>query len=408
MVKINLKNIKDNLYLLLPMSCIAVWALLHWIHASFTPTQCDFTVYYEVGKRICIEPADLYKPGSRYYYLPILAIFSAITISLVPYSFAYYGFYIINIILGMLFAREYNKILILMGVKEKIYRFLFLMIISNGMIVYGIFFQNAFKYLIGLIIFFVIRREIQNRNEEKDYKYYFVNYGLFTFAVGLFPPFIFFLLIYVLIDIRPVDIFKSENLKKYAIVILMFAAQNFLFFIYPSYFFDFSSGYEGHNITRSYFPLFYLREWVVLNNYNFIYYISTIYMAIIALILILNNKILIEEKFAYFSFAWIIFSTYAGRSLLILFPFALLLFIPFLNQDDKRIKFFKKNKIILIGLLSVVGIYFMLPDFTIIKYYPIFQKFPFLIFLYLRWIILLCIFISTLLILYLKKFIDNR
>lgn len=409
MNKIIIERIEENLYLLTPMICIVLWALFNSLHAGFIPTKPDFYVYYESGKYLYTKPADLYEPGSRYYYMPVLATFCAITISFLPYFLAYYIFYLANIILGIIFVREYNKILVLKDIKEKWHRFIFLMVISNGMIIYSIFYQNSFKFLIGLVLIFVIRREIQYRKQERErnYKFYLINYGLFTFIVGLFPPLIFFLLLYALNNIQITDILKKENIKKYAIILVMFTSQNVLFLIYPSLIFDFLRGYEGHN-QRGYLPLFYLREWIVLDNYNFIYCISTVYMLVVLMVLFINNQFQIEEKFAYCSFAWIIFSVYGGRSLLFLFPFALLLYIPFLEKNNAYIEFFKKNKIILIGLISVIGIYFMIPDFTILKYIPVFKEFPYIIFLYLRWLILLCIFCGSVIILYSKKFINNR
>ena len=131
-------------------------------------------------------------------------------------------------------------------------------------------------------------------------------------------------------------------------------------------------------------------------------------MTLIALILILNDKLSIEEKFAYNSFAWILFSVYGGRSFAIIFPFALLLFIPFLNKEERSIAFFKKNKIIMLGLASVIGIYFMLPDFTIYKFIPMMQKFPFIILMNLRYILLLCVFSGSIFTLYLERFKSKK
>ena len=119
----------------------------------------DFFIVYKTGKLIFDKPADLYKPEHMYSYLPVFAMFLSITFSLLPFNIANYSFYIMNIFLGMLFTLEFNRILVLMDVKEKMHRFLFLMIISNGMIIFQLFFLNQFKYIIGVIILFVLKRQ---------------------------------------------------------------------------------------------------------------------------------------------------------------------------------------------------------------------------------------------------------
>ena len=92
---------------------------------------------------------------------------------------------------------------------------------------------------------------------------------------------------------------------------------------------------------------------------------------------------------------------YARRLFLILFPLVFLLFIPFLNQDERGIDFFKKNKIFLVGLLSGFLIYSMDPHDQIIEFF-----FPYLegsIFIELRWIVIVGIFGWSLLKLHMKN-----
>lgn len=411
MIKLNIKYISNNFHLIVPMIVSFLWALFHLIHEKFIPSDtCDFAVFYNAGKLLYTDPLELYALEHRYFHMPFFATFCSITVSLLPYFYAYYVYYIANIILFFILILEFNKILTLKGLKRKSHRFFFLIIISNGFIVHGIFYQNSFKFLIGVIILFIISREIllRQKNIEKDIKYLIINYGLFAFVIALFPPFFFFLLIYVFYDIPFKKIFKIENIKKYLIVIFWIFAQNFLFFIYPSYLFSFLNSFQGHNtFERGYFPLFYLREWVVLSNYELVFYISTIYMAIIALIIIFNKDLLIEEKFAYYSFAWIIFSTYAGRSLFILFPLALLLYIPFIQQKNNFFEFLKKNLIIILGLISVAFLYLTPPDFTIFKYFPFLQEVPWVLIIYLRKLVMLIIFSGTVAYLYLKRYLKN-
>ena len=416
MFKNKLEIIKEKAYLIIPIACVFMWALFNLIHNlltinSFFIMNNDFYNYYLAGKQMLENPADLYDPKIRYYLLPVFAMVFAISISLFPLIVAQCIFYIFNLILAIMYTLEYNKILSLMGVKKKIHRFMFLMIISNGFIVYFMFYANQFKYISGLIIFYIIRRELHYRKEDKlkDLKFYLINYGLFAFAIATIPPFIFFLLIYLFQDIHISDIFKKYNIKKYGILIFMFLSQNFLIFIFPNYILDIIGLYGRWNKTDrgNYLPLFYLREWFVLEDYYLLIVISTVVTAIITIIFILNNSLKIEEKFGFFSIYCIIFFMFTQRGFIFLFALILLLFIPFLNQEEKGIEFLKKNRILLIGLLSISGIYLMIPNFTIFKYFPILEQYPYVIFINLRWIFLLCGLLGSLLILHTQMFKYN-
>jgi len=254
-------EIKKKLYLITPMCCTFLWIFYYLLHENFIFIQEDFLVLYNAGKQLFIDPTVLYDPKFRFYYLPIFALFFGITFSLFPFFIAQYIFYFTTIILGLLFIREYDEIIKLIGIEIKIHRFIFLMIISNGWFIYVQILFGQFKYIVGVILFFIIRRELQYRREEKekDLKFYLVNYNLFAFMIAIFIPFIFLFFIYIFQEIHIADVFKKENIRKYSMILLIFAIQNFLFFIYPSYFFDILPLYNRHNtVERNYFPLFYL------------------------------------------------------------------------------------------------------------------------------------------------------
>lgn len=399
--------IKNNLFLIIPILTASLWALFNLINQNFIATDyCDFAVFYEAGKLLYNEPLMLYDPIYRYFHMPAFASFCAITVSLLPYPIAYYSFYAVNLVLLSFFIIQFNDILSLTRLEKKWYRFIFLIIISNGFVVLGLFYQNSFKLLIGNIILYILLREIKYRqeNKEKDLKYFLINYGLFTFAVAIFPPLLLFLLIYIFHDIRLKEILTLENIKKYLIVLFMFAWQNILFFIYPSYILNFLNSFQGHNVyERGYFPLFYFREWIELESYDLVFYISTIYMVIVAFLLILKKNLKIEEKFAYNSLAWVIFSTYGARSFFLIFPLTLLLYVPFIQQKPNFKDFIKRNYITLIGLICVGIIYLMPPDYTIYKYLPFLQEFPLIILVNLRYLVLLLIFCGSLGYLYYAK-----
>jgi len=70
-----LRNIKDNLYLIIPIICIGLWALFALIHEGIILKRYnenyfnDLTGYYNAGKRIFTKPQDLYKEKIIIYYL---------------------------------------------------------------------------------------------------------------------------------------------------------------------------------------------------------------------------------------------------------------------------------------------------------------------------------------------------
>jgi len=398
----------DNLYLIIPAICIAIWAFYSLYKQEFQPFLWDYYVVYSAGRKILTNPSKLYDVRT-YLYMPSFAVFIAFTLSIFPSSIAYNILFIYNYIWGVLALREFNKILIMMNLKEKLHRFMFLLIISNGYFVYNQFWFNQTKYLLMLILLFIIRRELQfNKNEiDKDLKYYLINYNLFVLAIGIAPQFIFYLIIYMFQDIPRNELFNRENIKKYGLLAIMSVVQNFLFIIYPSLIEKFLKGYGYVSRRKQKLKVIYLRDWI---NTDFrtaqlISNLSLIILFILALILIFNNKLRIQEKFGYFSIAYILigFQFYQFVVALVLFTLTILLFVPYLDQEAKGLEFIKHNKILLIGLLSIAGIFFIAHEFIIYEIIPIPQEYPFVFFDNLRWIILLAIMLTSLFSLHINR-----
>ena len=284
-----------------------------------------------------------------------------------------------------------------MEIKKKIYRLLFLLIISNGGVVLLVFYYNQTKFIVCLILLFIIKRELHfdMKEKNKDYNYYLINFNLFMFAISMAPYLIFLLLIYIFHDIQYNNLIKKESVKKYVIVILIFLIQNFYFVIYPSLFFDFIE-------SRGTSKLFYMEGIFSIENLNILVF-SIIGMCIISILIISKKTMNIIRKFGYFSFFSIFISFYAHRSLAILIPLTLLLYIPFLNENDRIVQFINDNKILLLGLISIYSIYHWIYRESIFRYFPFMENFPFVILVDLRWIILLAIMASSLFILEFKK-----
>ena len=160
-----LLKLKECYHLYIPFICIGFWALLYLRQVNFILNQYwDLYIFYDSGKQVFINPEDLYEIGN-FHYMPSSAVFFAFTISLFPLFIAHYIFYILNYVMALISIKEYNKILELLNVKEKIHRFLFLIIISNGFFVYRQFYYNQTKFLVLAILLFITRREIQFKLE---------------------------------------------------------------------------------------------------------------------------------------------------------------------------------------------------------------------------------------------------
>ena len=411
---------KDNLYIIIPILCFTFWALncIYYLNTelySFLGVfyDPDFRVFYYAGKQIFKDPKRLYR-DPRYVYLPSFAIFFAFTFSLLPLQISYYAFYIFSFITGILAILEFNKILILMDVKQKFHRFIFLFIISNGYFIWIIFFFNQFKFLVFLILLLIIKREIYYRKEGKvkNKQYYILTYGLFIFMLGMSPFFIFLLFIYIFFDIRLKEMFNRRNIEKYLIIIVWFTIQNITFFLYPSQIFQVLKGYnrpvrEVYGAT----PI-YLMGIIELNSSE-MRVVNNIYtgiLTIITLILILIKKMNIEKKISFFLLTYIFFGVVSHPllSAYICFSFVLLLFVPFLKQNVKGWEFIKKNNIFLIGISSILGIFLYLRNVFTDIFLQMILELGFGVFgLYglfvLHMIMLICLFL-----LYMKKYYDKN
>ena len=402
-------QIKNNLYLIIPIICLLYWAF-HWlIVTQFNPhvSHFDFGIYYYSGRQILIDPNRFYKEDFGYSigiaYLPFFQCLWAISLSLLPYEISYFIWYGINYICAIWLILGFNKILILMGVKEKIHRFLFLIVISNGWLILHQFALNQSKFMVGAILFFILSREIQlkrNKGKEKDFKYKFITYFLFCLIAGMVPYFFFLLLIYMFYDIPRDEMFNKKNLKTYGMVIIIFLAQNFLFFIFPGLLFDFFKIYrrfQGRQLELNHYYLIFLDELFDFNDLAelIISLVMLIVLYIFIIFLIITKKFSLELKFSYFAISFIFLNYLAYRILIIFLPLTLLFVVPFLNQDAKGIDFIKKNRIIVILLISVLGIYLICDQVN--PYYPSFKGMS------AGWLIFTIILGFCLLFLYLKR-----
>ena len=94
----------------------------------------------------------------------------------------------------------------------------------------------------------------------------------------------------------------------------------------------------------------------------------------------------------------------AIKALLIFLPLSIFLLIPFLKQNEKNINFLKKNIIVIIGLISVFGIYYWPESTYMFVFYPGWEYSIFAIFFYLKYLIFVLVFVGVLIILNFKKY----
>jgi hypothetical protein len=391
------------------------WALYFLIKTNFKPLYRDLlVVLYNSGKQVLINPSQLYNV-SGYFYLPNISIFGIIFAQF-PYNLAYYIFYTLNFLLGVLYIREYDEILKLLNVQKRSHRFLFLIIISNGWLVLWNFVFNQSKIIICFIFLFVLRREMKFNLEkkEKNIKFYILNYSLLIFAIGFAPYLVFFLMVYFFQDIHNRELFKRVNFQKYCIFFVSFVIQNIFFIISPNLISNFLNGVtyaysKGKIPEKGIVPirLFYLREFVYVNaRYSpMIALISILIILTITVILVLNKILKIEQKLSILALTYIVIDVYKGYVIyIILLPLILLSFVPYLNQKLEGVEFLKKNLYFLTGLISISGFYFMVMNKEIIfNILPFLHEFPLIIFIYLRWLILLSIMLISLIILNFKN-----
>ncbi len=413
--KNKIEAVKANIYIIIPLYCIICWALYYAAIVNFLSSDYvsyDFTNYYYCGERVIKKPRDLYRKNIDhdviygYKYLPNFAVIIGVPLYLLipTITLAYKIFFIINIILGIIFMILFNKVLYLMNLKKKLYRFMFLIVISNGWLVLQQYRHNQTKYLLGVIILFILKRELQYKKKqiEKDFKYNLIHYNLFIFIVGSFPYFIFYILIIIFQDIPKNEIFKKDNLKKYFFLIILFIGQNFLFILYPDLIFKYYEVYQienrrfGDKFAHFYLLFFdaYLDKIPKIYRINFIIALNIILIAI-AFGLIFVKKLKLEEKLGFMSLSILFLNYVAYRISLILLPLICLLLVPFLSQKQEGANFIKKNKFVLGGLFANLGIY-LIPHKDQFGY-PYIEGIT-LTFFFLIIILAICIFL-----LYIKK-----
>jgi len=218
--------------------------------------------------------------------------------------------------------------------------------------------------------------QYRKEGKEKDLKFYFINYALLVYAIGVAPYFIFLVFIYLFHDIRFRELLEKVNIQKYCILLVIFILENFLFVLYPSLISDFMKSFyhpaQGRNLLRMLWIEGLFEE--TRRQVIILIYVFNAILTIITLFLTFYKKLKIEERFSFFLLVFLFFGLYSFQFTLalVLFGFILLLFVPFLKQDVKGIEFIKSNKILLTGLLSIEILFFIAHDFIFYEFFPVY------------------------------------
>ncbi|MFX0072856.1 MAG: hypothetical protein ACFFAO_17400 [Candidatus Hermodarchaeota archaeon] len=404
---------REKTYLLIPFLFITFWLTLYVVGRQFNSRLKDFVSLYGAGEMILNDPERLYEV-SGYFYTPLFAIFMSLLAFFFNYDDTYYILLFLSYFSYFFCVYELDKILVLKKVNKKNIRILFLLILS-GFFSYIQFFNNQTKIFLLLFFLIFVRREIQYKKVDKDLKYYFINFSLFAFIIGIAPYFIIVLVIYFTHGISSIkELFKPDKIKHYVLFLSIFILQNFLFLIYPFLFLEFIKNIifpTNAHATGEYLFIYisdtFTKEWMRVAPY--ILYIFTFILIIIVLFIISRKNINLNEKFSYFSLSYFFLGTYSWQFILaiITIPFITFLFIPYLKEKELVSKSTKNYKLALIGLICAILISFLY-DNIYLNYY-IYEEVNIWI---LKWILknmlitlIVCLMMSSLVILKLDK--DN-
>lgn len=401
---------KRKIHLIISCLCLTFWLLLFLVWYKFKVYHVDFHIFHEAFKKILNNPQDLYNidiEGWGYYYLPSFACFFSF-LGFFNLTSAAYIFLVFNYILSILLILIFNRILISLNLKNRWYRLIFLLLVSNGWIIFDQYRTLQTKLLVSVILLSIILREMDDRKKEKEKTLFSftLNYVFFIFALGMVPQLIFLFIVYLFHDIRFSNFFKRDNILRLLFVISIFVIENFLFFIYPELISDFSKGFTG-NIDEKSIRALFISDFQFSNKLILIIirYVMLFFTIVITLALVINKRIAIEWKFSLFCITFLFLDIFRGYGLLqVLIPFIIILFIPFLKKESSIDQFVKENYLIIVGLFSMVGIIFTSKDTQVfLQTLPLFNEFPLVILVYLRWSILTGILAISLAILNFKN-----
>lgn len=436
-MKLVLDYLKEKWYLIIPIICIFFWALLSIIKDNFyIYNAADFDWFYYASKNIFSDPVHVFSPSSPedYNYAPSIVTIFGVIVAIFSFKASAWILFICLFIAAVFSIVEFNKILILYKVDNKIHRFLYLIVLSNGLRFIQLFDVLQTKIIVAFLLLLFLRREIQIRHsadKPNDFKFRFTQMMILIFAIGLVPHYaLFLIIIYLFHGITLKEIFKKEQIKKYLLMIVVFLIQNFMyivvFILSPKellYIFGYMS--QGsrtfpQNITYSdlelinfklppdalstFFHIVNLYIDLTFLHFNILLVISILSLLITSIVLSAKKNLNIEQKFGYIAlFSLFLNVYYHVRDLNLLLPLVALLFIINLKNEKKVLNFIRNNVIWIFGLALISILYFVPPLYFLVKYFPFISSVPFIILFLIMPIIYIFIVLALLLLRNKKK-----
>ena len=154
--------------ILLPISFVLFWAFFALFHENFfVGKDGDFQYFYNASVRLLQNPSTLYA-DPLFLNLPAFA-YSFVVFAIIPYWEGHFLLWGINIILGVLFVLELNKIFRLIGLEKEITRAFFLLIVVVNWTIYVNFYYPQIKIIVATIVAFVVRRQFEYKNKGKSF-----------------------------------------------------------------------------------------------------------------------------------------------------------------------------------------------------------------------------------------------
>lgn len=390
------------------MSCIFFWAMISLIKDNFNILGAsDFKAIYYAAQYIFTKPELVYSDAilPAYPYTPCIATLFA-PIALLPFETAHWIYFAITLILAYFLIINFDQILKIKNVENKLYRVLFLLAISNGLRYVQLFDYLTSKMWTAFFLIYFIRREIEYRELNKDrdtLKFKFTQWMILIFAIGISPQFGFLIFLYLFYNVKSKEIFTKKQIQIYLLVVIVFFIQNFMFVVIflvaPEGILAFFGGsYRGRK--RVYWPnltyeiLVKSRTRLPSDTISHIFHVLSLYfdlsalnfdlllpsliiMSIITILIHFKNNLNIEEKFGFFSlFSLFFYTMLAPRYYIVLLPLIAILMIDKIEECEGLIDFVKVNLLLLFGLACIVILYFIPEIHYLLRVIPLLYNVP--------------------------------
>ena len=306
-----MKSTKEKVFKYIPYLILIFWLIFALIHESFYLKKlleyADFQMYYRAGEKIWIDFTKIYEV-SNFFYGPIFAVFSAVFFVPFPLWEAHFVLMSINIVLGIFFIRELDKIFKFLGLTEIKYRTIFLIIACSSWYLYAQFYAPQAKLIFATIFIWSIRKRLE-KVKLNSYWNYVLDYALIIFAISIVPTAVFFFLLILEYDIGGIkNILKKKSIKLYIIFVLLLLLENFLFLLSPQLFLDWIlapfNDYLSNVSYRS--RIFYLGQFLKLEGICGIRLIFTS-LLILGIVFLLFKNISFEKKIGYGCLGFLLF-----------------------------------------------------------------------------------------------------